>query len=98
MSRLLRSLYSFYLNHFFVNLVITIISAGLYREFGNAALSMICWFKIITASIFCFSVNANKKKEFVYYQNLGISKQLLWAGTIAVDLLVFIILMILSKK
>lgn len=96
MLKTIRSLYTFYLNHFFAGLLISISCMYLYRLFGNLAIPAICWYKASTIGIFFYAVNVRKRKEFVYYQNLGISKKLLWGVTLGIDFLIFIILMLIT--
>jgi hypothetical protein len=98
MLKLLRSLYSFYLNHFFIGICITISCIWLYKTLGDEALALIGWFKIITIGIFCYAVHERKKHEFFYYQNLGISKKTLLGITFGIDGLIFIIAMVLTNK
>lgn len=93
MAKIIRSLYTFYLNHFFVGLLISLSSMYLYHLFGPKAIPLICWYKLSTVGIFFYAVNARKKREFIYYQNLGISKKLLWGVTLGIDFLLFVILM-----
>ena len=97
MLKTIRSLYTFYLNHFFVGLLISLSAMYLYSLFGNPALPIICWYKAITMAIFFYAVSKRKKNEFVYYQNLGIGKKLLWGVTLGIDFLLFLLLMILVK-
>ncbi len=47
--------------------------------------------------IFYF-INRNQQKEYKYYQNLGLSKKMLWLTTICFDFTIFIILIILIGK
>ncbi len=66
---------------------------GMYAALGNPALTILCWFKGITMGIFFYAINYSKKKEFYYYQNIGISRAELWLVTFSVDLLLFSLLM-----
>lgn len=96
MLKTIRSLYTFYLNHFFAGLLISLSAMYLYRLFGSHAIPIIFWYKAITMGIFFYAVNARKKKEFVYYQNLGIGKKLLWGVTLGIDFLLFLLLMTIA--
>ena len=98
MLKLIRSLYTFYLSHFFIGACITLSCVWLYRSLGNEALALIIWFKIITICIFCYTVNSRKKHQFFYYQNLGISKGLLLGVTFTIDWLIFIASMVITNQ
>ncbi|WP_199139748.1 hypothetical protein [Pedobacter sp. ASV12] len=97
MFKTIRSLYTFYLSHFFAGLLISLSCMYLYHALGNRAIPAICWYKVLTMAIFFYAVNIRKRKEFVYYQNLGISKKLLWSVTLGFDFLWFVALMTLAK-
>ncbi|MEE1945557.1 hypothetical protein VRU48_10605 [Pedobacter sp. KR3-3] len=97
MLKTIRSLYTFYLSHFFAGLFISLSCMYLYHLFGNLAIPAICWYKAFTVGIFFYAVNTRKRREFVYYQNLGISKKLLWGVTLGIDFLLFVVLMALTK-
>jgi len=65
---------------------------------GIRIFSYIFWFRLITLGLIFYFVGEYKKKEFYYYENLGISKFVLWSVTIALDVLLFIILLTLTHK
>lgn len=50
----------------------------------------------MTMALIYYFININKKKEYYYYQNLGISKTLLWAASLTFDFILFIFLLILT--
>lgn len=56
------------------------------------------WFKVITMAIIVYYINTYKRKEFYYYQNLGLSKKLLWTYTLGLDFLLFLIMSIIILK
>ncbi len=56
----------------------------------------IFWFKVITLGILYYFINHYKHKELYYYQNLGLSKKFLWISTMAIDMLLFIMLITLT--
>jgi hypothetical protein len=98
MFKAFRAIFTFYLNHFFTGLCLTLCSIWLFDVFGIAALTIICWFKGITMAIIYFVVSDYRKKQFFYYQNLGISKNFLWITTLGIDLVLFIVLMIFTHQ
>lgn len=56
------------------------------------------WFKVITMSLIYLFVNARKRNEYYYYQNLGVSKTLLWTSSLILDFSLFFVLIIASYK
>lgn len=98
MSKVVRCMFTFYSSHFFVGLCITLSCVWLYSILGNNSIPILCWYKAITVAIFFYSVNKYKSKEFFYYQNLGISKQILWSVTLSIDAILFIALMVFTNN
>jgi len=78
--------------------VITISSMYLVYVYGSHAISFLFWLKLFTLAIMLVFVNSYKSKEFYYYQNLGLSKLFLWFTSIAIDLFLFFILLILMVQ
>ena len=72
--------------------LITISSMYLVYMYGLNAISFLFWFKIFTLGIIILFINSYKKNEFYYYQNRGLSKLFLWLTTIAIDLILFFVL------
>ncbi len=92
MLKTLRLLFTFYKSFLFVSLLITSICVALFWQYGYSIFSSLFWFKILTLGLTYYFINDYKKKEYYYYQNLGISKELLWVSTILSDIIFFIIL------
>lgn len=90
-SKKLRLLFTFYSSFFAAAFIITLICLYLLMELGSSALMMVIWFKFITMGIIAYYINSYKKKDFLYYQNLGISKTMLWRATQLMEILIFII-------
>lgn len=95
-TRTLRILWTFYNSFFVSTLVLTASCAYMCMVLGPGALTLITWFKIITSGIIIYYINNYKNKEFYYYQNLGLSKKILWSSTMTVDFLIYIFAVYLS--
>ena len=91
-------IWTFYKNFLLLSIIITALCITLFLEYGFSVFNMLFWFKIGTLGITYYFINAYKKKEYYYYQNLGISKVLLWATTLTFDFVLFIFLIIQSNK
>jgi hypothetical protein len=61
-------------------------------KFGIRVFAVIFWLKLMTLGLTVFFINDYKSKEYVYYQNLGISKKLLWIVTLIFDFALFLFL------
>lgn len=96
--RSLRLLLTFYSSFFAATFVTSIACAAMFGYLGLPALTIIIWFKIATLGIVAYYISKYKQKEFLYYQNLGISKTFLWSGTMFLEFVVFMLLFILSGK
>jgi hypothetical protein len=94
----IQALYTFYKSYCFFSALITFLCVRAFWLHGFTSLSGIFWFKILTLGVTFFFVNQLKKKEYYYYQNLGIGKTLLWTATLAFDFVLFIILLILTNQ
>jgi len=64
--------------------------------YGLEPFAALFWFKVLTLALIFFFINNYKKKELYYYRNLGVSKLFLWISTIAIDLSIFILFVILT--
>lgn len=92
----LRLLLTFYLSFFNATFIITLVCAFLFLRLGLGALQILICFKIITLGLVVMYINDYKRKDFFYYQNLGISKSFLWTYTLTFDFILFILLLILA--
>lgn len=93
-----RLLMTFYGSFFAATFLTSIACAALFAYLGMAALTILIWFKIATLGIVAYYISKYKYKEFLYYQNLGISKSFLWSGTMILEFLIFSFLFLLSGK
>jgi hypothetical protein len=94
----LQLIWTFYKGFVLVSTLITACCLYLFWQNGFGIFVVLFWFKIITLGLIYYFINAYKKKEFYYYQNLGISKLLLWTTTLVFDFVLFIILIIQVYK
>ncbi len=90
-------IWSFYRSFIFISMLITICCAVLYREYHFSIFSILCWLKIATTGVTFIFINSYKTNEYYYYQNLGVSKTLLWSGSILFDFSVFIGLIFITS-
>jgi len=59
---------------------------------------MLFWFKVATLGLIFYFVNSYKSKHYYYYQNLGLSKAMLWGVALGFDLFLFLFLCVFSYK
>jgi len=71
---------------------------ALFWKYGFSIFVVLFWFKIASLGLIFYFINNYKNKEYYYYQNLGVSKVLLWATTLAFDFALFIFLIIQTYK
>lgn len=98
MTRKIGLLVTFYRSFFITTFIITCGCVIIYGFYGIKTFTFLFWFKIITLGMIYFVIETSKNKEFYYYQNLGVSKRLLWSATLIFDLLLFIFLIILIHR
>jgi hypothetical protein len=90
----LRAILSFYSSFAFVGFLLTAACLTIVYTNGIATFTLLFWFKVGTMWIIFNFTNRNKKKEYYYYDNLGISKRMLWIPALALDFMVFTISMV----
>src|SRR5690242_16076421 len=92
--RTIRLLWTFYTSFVIVSLIITAICLSIFWKYGVSTFFALFWFKLATLAITFYFINSYKAKEYYYYQNLGISKVLLWSATLSFDFAFFLSLLI----
>lgn len=92
--RTLRAMLSFYSSFAFVGFVLTAACLGTLYTTGLAMFTFLFWIKVGTMWIIFYFINKNKKKEYYYYDNLGISKRMLWIPALVFDFVVFVVSMV----
>lgn len=68
---------TFYRSFLTTSFFLTALCIGIFWKYGIIAFTGIFWFKICTLILIYYFISGLKAKEFLYYQNLGISKWLL---------------------
>lgn len=91
-------IWTFYKSFILASTAITICCLYFFYQYGFGIFATLFWFKIITLGLIFYYINSYKSKEFYYYQNLGISKTLLWITTFIFDFSLFIFLIIQVYK
>ena len=71
---------------------------SIFWKYGFSTFFALFWLKASTLALTYYYINSYKYKEYYYYQNLGISKTLLWAVTLIFDFTLFIFLIIETYK
>jgi len=94
----LRLILTFYRNFLLASWLITFICAEILWKYGMGTFTFLFWFKLFTMLVIFYFIKRNKSKEFFYYQNLGLSKTLLWWTSLSGDFLLFIFSLILAFK
>ena len=85
---------TFYRSFMLLSFLITTACLALFWEYGFGIFSALFWFKISTLALTFYFINNYKNKEYYYYQNLGVSKTLLWSTTLSFDFALFVFLII----
>lgn len=96
--RAVRLILTFYRNFFLVSLIVTLLCMYSLHLNGLRAFFAAFVCKTLTLATFIYVVNIYKRKEYFYYQNLGVSKLTLWSSTLFIDYILFITLMIITYK
>lgn len=81
-----------------MSLVITTCCLSIFWAQGFSAFSGLFWLKVASMGLTCYFINSYKSKEYYYYQNLGISKRMLWAVTLTFDFVLFIFIIIQTYR
>jgi hypothetical protein len=94
----IRLIWMFYKNFLFTSLLITVCCLSIFWKYGLSVFVGLFWLKIVTLGLIYYFINNYKNKEYYYYQNLGVSKAVLWASTLTLDFSFFIFLVIQTNK
>jgi hypothetical protein len=98
MTRSIRLIVTFYNSFIIPSILISLLSAAIFRISGWSFFVVIFWFKLISMAFIITFINSYRKKEFFYYQNLGLSKLALWTGSLAFDFVLFLALLIIAYQ
>lgn len=94
----IRLLFTFYRNYIWVSVCINVACAYLLWIYGMSIYSALFWFKIFTLGASFYLVNEYKKHEYFYFYAFGVSKKTLWISTLAFDLVLFYLILILAYQ
>ena len=89
----IRIIFTFYKSFFLLNMVTTLVCLFLFWEYGWSIFFQLLMLKTIVLGLSCYFIKTYKKKEFIYYNNLGLPEILLWASTLSFDLIVYFLLL-----
>jgi hypothetical protein len=96
--RRIRLVITFYRSFVVTSSLVSLLCFSALLLYGLKTFSAIFIFKLITLGVIVLYINLYKKREFYYYQNLGLPKIKLWTYALGLDFLLFIssIIMLLS--
>ena len=98
LSSRLKLIAGFYKNFFFASWLISLTCAYLLMEIGVPALFYLFWFRVITWGLIYYYVRDYKKRDFYFYDNLGIGRRTLWSASMLCEALLFILFIFLALK
>lgn len=90
----IRLIWTFYKYFFLASIIITTCCLGIFFKYGFTTFFALFWFKAGTLGLIYYFINNYKSREYCYYQNLGVSKILLWTFSLTFDFALFIFLII----
>jgi hypothetical protein len=93
-----RLILTFYRNFFGASMLITVCCAGLVWKWGMDMFTTLFWFKLVSLGLIFYFVRNIRRDEFYYYQNLGVSRTLLWAASLGLDFCLFLLALIASAS
>ena len=96
--KIAKLIWTFYKSFIFLSFLVTVSCIVLFWEYGLGIYGILFCFKIATLTMTFFIVNSYKSNEYYYYQNLGVSKILLWVNSLSIDLILFSYLIFLTYK
>jgi hypothetical protein len=91
MRVILRSFLTFYSSFFMLAFLINLFCIAIIIKTEFNLFSLMFWFRAVIISLIYYFINDYKRKEFYYYQNLGVSKNFLWISTISLDSILFLL-------
>ena len=97
-QKFVRLVWTFYKSYILSSVVITCCSLFLLWKYGLDIFKALFWFKIVTLAVTFYFMNSYKKNEYYYYQNLGVSKMMLWVTSLSFDFILFVFLIIQTYK
>jgi hypothetical protein len=89
----IKLLFIFYRNYIIPSLMLTGLCCWIFISHGPATLSSLFLFKILTYAPIAFLVHERRKETYYFYANLGLGWRALYLGSMAPDLVFFILLL-----
>ncbi|MHC2993728.1 hypothetical protein OB13_19895 [Pontibacter sp. HJ8] len=89
---------TFYRGFVLASVLTTICCIKLLWDYNFMIFGILFWFKVATLGLIFYFINSYKSKHYYYYQNLGLSRAMLWATTLGFDLFLFLFLIVLAYK
>jgi hypothetical protein len=96
--KVLRLYFTFFQGFFLPAFLISLGGSAILFVWGMQAFMAVFWYKIVTMFVLYSFVKRYKKKEFFYYQNLGLSLLKLWSFALIIDMFLFITLIVVARK
>ena len=94
----IKLIFTFYRNHFWAGLVVSVLCLWVLISNGLVAFQGCFWLKILSYGVIYYFIDQLRKNQYHYYNNLGLKKSVLWATTLSVDFMFYIVLIIVSYK
>lgn len=98
MPRFIRLILTFYSTYSVSSILISLISAGIFWKGGMSSFVVIFWFKLLSMGFIITYIDQYRKREYLYYRNLGLSKTALWTVSLAFDFILFIGLLFVAYQ
>lgn len=88
----IRLLLIFYRNFALVSIGISVLGIRFLGNIGVYFFSVLFWIKIVTTAIIFYLIDQYRRKEYPFYRNFGLSKKILWMGSLTLDFILLILL------
>lgn len=94
--RHLRLILTFYKSFFVLSFIVTLACLYIVHVHGLKALASLLGLKLLTFGLIYLYITSYKRRDFFYYQNLGMPKKKLWFSSLTLDIILFLVLMIIT--
>jgi len=94
-KRRIRLYLTFMRSFYAANIILSLVCFWLLFKNGISIFGVLFYFKVITLGVIVYTINSIKKKEYYYYENLGIGRMKLWMSIILFDMLCYLLFCIL---
>jgi len=94
--RHLRLILTFYKSFFVLSFIVTLACLYIVQVHGLKALASLLGLKLLTFGLIYLYITSYKRRDFFYYQNLGMPKKKLWFSSLTLDIILFLVLMIIT--